>query len=68
MKKETITHGSGWLMQWSGRGVAASLNSGDKKLFLSLSDQPDVMIPQRYWRWLAGALVEAADKVETEEL
>jgi len=68
MRKEQITHGSGWLLQWQGRGVTASLDSNDDRFFLSLSDQPDVMIPQKYWRWLAGALVEAADKVETEEL
>lgn len=68
MRKELISSGSGWLLQWSGRGAAASLQSGDDRMLLSLSGEPDVMIPKKYWRWLAGALTEAADKVEAEEL
>jgi hypothetical protein len=68
MRKEQISHGAGWLLQWTGQGVAASVQSGDERMFLSLSEQPDIMIPRKYWRWLAGALIEAADKVEAENL
>jgi hypothetical protein len=68
MRKEQITHGSGWLLQWMGHGVTASVSSGEERMFLSLDGEPDIYIPKKYWRWLAGALAEAADKVETEDL